>query len=96
MRYYDPRFLLVLGRTTALHDFGREDARKCLYQTDILLDKILMAEGEGHFGLNEMTIRAARQVLTMARPFLNEPSFPGDDEQFNACGVHPENSANLR
>jgi hypothetical protein len=84
MRRYDPRFLGILGRTTSLHNVDRQDARKCLYETDLLLDKFLMADSQEHFGLNEITINAARQVLTFVRPFLSEPTFPGDDQQFNA------------
>ncbi len=47
MRHYDPRFLLILGRTTHLHNVERENAHKCLYEIDLLLDKILMAESKG-------------------------------------------------
>ena len=76
MKRYDPRFLGILGRTTSLHNVERQDARKCLYETDFLLDKFLMADSQEHFGLNEITINAARQVLALCVHFLANRLFP--------------------
>jgi hypothetical protein len=89
MRRYDPRFLILLGKTQELHGIQRSDAGKQLAAADILLGKFI-AENEDSltvFGLSEITINAARRVLVFVRPFLNDASFPGTQEGFDAWKV---------
>jgi hypothetical protein len=86
MKRYDPRFLLILGQTREWRGYKMQDAQKLLIAVDVLLRQFLV-ENEDHqaqWGLNEITISAARQVLTYVIPGLNDSEFPYSEDAFNA------------
>lgn len=83
MRRYDPRFLLMLGKTQEWHGVEADAARQTLVEADLVLDKFLLSEEAKKFGLNEQTFNAAQQVLVYVKPFLNF-NFGSDLDAFKA------------
>lgn len=86
MRRYDPRFLMVLGKARELHGIEFQGARKGLVAADVLLGKFLVENDESQtvFGLNDITLNAARQTLNYVKPLLEDQTFPDSQETFDA------------